>query len=64
MRTTIQTTTQAEMLTTHKITQITTQTATTQTITTIQETTTNSRGDRVCGLFCVRIIIDTNLLTT
>ena len=44
MRTTTQTTMQAEMqTTTHK---------TTQTTITIQETTTNSLGDRKRGLFC------------
>lgn len=50
MRTTTQTTMQAEMqTTTHKTTQTTITTA--QTIT-IQETTTNSLGDRKRGLFC------------
>lgn len=70
MLTTTQTTMQAEMqTTTHKTTQ-----TTITTITATQETTTNSMGDRKCGLFCfataphVRVckqtLIDMSMLTT
>lgn len=71
LTTTTQTTMQAEMqtTTTHKTTQ-----TTITTITATQETTTNSMGDRICGLFCFataprarvcrQTLIDMSMMTT